>query len=58
MALVSLLPKGVIPHFLVFLPRLLSKRKETHLEREHLLLHSKVKLAELHHHTSYGPNLA
>ncbi len=32
----------------------LPKRKETHLEHKHLLLHSKVKPLELHHHASYG----
>jgi hypothetical protein len=51
MALVGLLPNGGLSILWLFHKVRLSKRKETHLEREHLLFHSKVKPLELHHHT-------
>jgi hypothetical protein len=49
---------GWLSFFWLFRKAGLSKRKETHPERQHLLLHSKVKPAELHHHASYSQNLA
>jgi hypothetical protein len=58
MALVSLLPNGWLSIFWLFRKAGLPKHKETLPERDHMLLHSKVKPAELHCHTSYGQNLA
>jgi len=58
MALAGLLPNGGVSILWLLRKAGIPKRKETHLEREHLLLHSKVKLSELHHHAHYGKNLA
>jgi len=54
MALVGLLPNGGLSILWLLRKTGLPKRKETLLEREHLLLHSKVKPSKLHHHASYG----
>jgi hypothetical protein len=54
MALVTFLPNGWFSIFWLFCKARLLKLKETHLERKHLLLHSKVKPAKLHRHANYG----
>ncbi len=58
MALASLLPNGGLSILWLLRKVGLSKHKETHLECEHLLFHSKVKPSKLHHHINYGQNLA
>jgi hypothetical protein len=54
MALVSFLPNERLSIFWLFRKAGLPKRKETHPEHEHLLLHSKVKPTKFHRHASYG----
>jgi len=54
MALAGLLSNGGLSILWLLRKAGLPKRKETHLEREHLLLHSKVKLSKLLRHASYG----
>jgi len=54
MALVGLLSNGGLSILWLLHKAGLLKRKETHPKWEHLLLHSKVKPSELHHHASYG----
>jgi hypothetical protein len=58
MALAGLLPNGGLSILWLLRKVRLPKHKETHPKCEHLLCHSKVKPSELHHHASYGQNLA
>jgi hypothetical protein len=58
LAKVGLRQNGWLSIFWLFHKARLLKRKETHPEHEHMFLHSKVKPSKLHHHTSYGQNLA
>jgi hypothetical protein len=58
MALAGLLPNGGLSILWLLCEAGLPKRKETHPERKHMLLHSKVKPSELHRHARYCQNLA
>jgi hypothetical protein len=49
---------GDSPFFGYFTKQGYRNAKKPHPEREHLFLHSNIKLAKLHRHVSYGQNLA